>query len=78
MILPNKFIKSDESVIIKMVFVLKICQQLKSVSIHELYKNTEKHFSALDEFLYSLDVLHVLDVIKVDFVTSTVTYVEEN
>jgi hypothetical protein len=78
MILPNKFIKSDESVIIKMVFVLKICQQLKSVSIHELYKSTEKYFSALDEFLYSLDVLHALDVIKVDFVTSTVTYVEEN
>jgi hypothetical protein len=57
MILPNKFIKSDESIIIKMVFVLKVCQQLKSVSILDLHKSTEKHFSALDEFLYSLDVL---------------------
>ena len=78
MIFPNKFIKYEESVIFKMLSVLEVCEKQKEVKINELYKITEKRFSGIDEFLYSLDILYILDAIQLDFATKTITYVESN
>lgn len=78
MIFPNKFIKYEESILNKMFHIVKICEQDKNIPIHVLYKKTESKFSAADEFLYSLDVLYILNVIEVDFVNNIVTYVEGN
>ena len=64
MIFPNKFIKYEESVIFKMLSVLEVCEKQKEVKINELYKITEKRFSGIDEFLYSLDILYILDAIQ--------------
>ncbi len=36
---------------------------------------TQNHFNEIDEFVYSLDVLYILDAIKVDFDKGVVTYV---
>jgi hypothetical protein len=78
MIFPNKFIKYEESVIFKMISVLSVCEKEKELTIQELYKITEMKFSGIDEFLYSIDILHILDSIKLDFTTNKVSYVESN
>lgn len=78
MIFPNKFIKYEESVLYKMLSVLEICQKKEVVGISELYSLSEKKFDGIDEFLYSIDVLHILDTIEVDFNTNQIIYVKEN
>jgi hypothetical protein len=78
MIFPNKFIRYEESVIFKMISVLSVCEIEKELTIQQLYKITETEFSGIDEFLYSLDILYILNSIKVDFTTHTISYVENN
>ena len=78
MIFPNKFIKYEESVIFKMLKVLEICEKEKELTIQDLYKITVSKFSGIDEFLYSIDILYVLDSIKLDFTTNKISYVESN
>lgn len=78
MIFPNKFIKYEESILFKMLSVLEICQQKEVLGISELYSLTEKKFDGIDEFLYSIDVLHILDTIEVDFNSEEISYVKTN
>jgi len=74
MIVPNKVITLDESIIGKMVILL---EKLKgeNFSINELFFETQEHFEEIDEFIYSLDVLFLLDKIQVDFSRGAVIYV---
>lgn len=76
MIYPNKHIKIEESIIYKMIFVLEAI--VKDITIQELYSKTRKKLSNADEFIYSLDVLYILDMIDVDFTNETVNHVERN
>jgi|GEM_PF-661362 len=78
MIFPNKFIKYEESILFKMLSILVICQEKEVVGISELYSLSEKKFDGIDEFLYSIDVLHILDTIEVDFKTNQIRYVKAN
>lgn len=77
MIYPNKHITFEESIIFKMISILENSNEFE-VDIHELYKRTKKKFKNADEFIYSLDVLYVLDMIEVDFSNETVKYVKRN
>lgn len=77
MIYPNKHIRFEESIIYKMLFLLEQ-QEYDEISISELFTNTISKFQNIDEFIYSLDVLYILNEIEIDFKTETVTYVKRN
>lgn len=77
MIYPNKHIRFEESIIFKMISILEGGND-NEVNIHELFELTKKKFTNADEFIYSLDVLYVLDMIEVDFSNEIVKYVKRN
>jgi len=75
MIVPNKVLRLNESIIGKMLIVLKILI-IKEETIENLYFSTQDYFEEIDEFIYSLDVLYILDSIEIDFNKGVVKYVE--
>lgn len=75
MIYPNKHIKFEESILYKMLFILE--QRTNGVvNISELYKKLKRKFNNIDEFIYAVDVLYVLEMIEIDFDTETLEYVK--
>jgi hypothetical protein len=77
MIYPNKHIRIEDSIIYKMIAVLEV-QNDSEMNIHDLYSKIKNKFSNTDEFILSLDVLYVLDMIEVDFFTETIKYASRN
>ncbi|WP_394799574.1 ABC-three component system middle component 7 [Flavobacterium algicola] len=77
MIYPNKHIQFEESIIYKMIFLLE-AQEYSEISITELFTNTISKFQNADEFIYSLDVLYILDEIEIDFENEIIKYVKRN
>lgn len=77
MIYPNKHIQFEESIIYKMIFLLE-AQEYSEISITELFTNTISKFQNADEFIYSLDVLYILDEIEIDFKNEIIKYVKRN
>ncbi|HTG66350.1 MAG TPA: ABC-three component system middle component 7 [Flavobacterium sp.] len=77
MIYPNKHIKIEESIIYKMTALLED-ETINVISINELYNKTKSKFSNIDEFIYSLDVLFLLDIIEINFESELITYVSRN
>ena len=77
MIVPNKVIRFSDSIIGKMPIILE-CLLKQDMSVKELYFTTQDYFEEIDEFIYSLDVLFLLNAIRVDFDKGVVTYVRKN
>ncbi len=77
MIYPNKHIRLEESIIYKMIEILEIGKD-KEIGIHDLYSKTKSKFKNIDEFIYSLDVLYIMEMINMDFENETVSYVKRN
>ncbi|EQB90581.1 ABC-three component system middle component 7 [Elizabethkingia anophelis] len=77
MIYPNKHIKTQNSILYKMIYLLED-DTIVDISIIELYNKTKKKFDNIDEFIYSLDVLYLLDIIEIDFETDQIIYVNRN
>lgn len=77
MIYPNKHIRFEESIIYKMIFILDQSSE-EEINIHELFSKTRNKFTNADEFIYSLDVLHILDMIEMNFENETIKYVKRN
>lgn len=77
MLVPNKVIRFNESIIGKMTFILKELSG-SQMTIEELYSNTIDDFEEIDEFIISLDVLYLLDSIVIDFEKGVVTYVKRD
>jgi hypothetical protein len=75
MIYPNKILRFNQSIIGKMLFVLDRLDS-RIVNIHELLAETSEYFEEINEFLYSLDVLYVLDVIDYDLEKGLLVYVK--
>ncbi|KAA6474135.1 MULTISPECIES: ABC-three component system middle component 7 [Bacillus] len=75
MIVPNKIISFNESIIGKMIFILEQITEQKNLTIEELFIKTRDHFEEIDEFVFSLDVLYLLDAIEVDFTKGEANYV---
>lgn len=78
MIVPNKVIRYSESIIGKMTIILDYISEEKVMTIKDLFLSTQDYFEVIDEFIYSLDVLFLLDAIEVDFDKGVVTYVEND
>lgn len=60
-----------------MIFLLE-AQEYSEISITELFTNTISKFQNADEFIYSLDVLYILDEIEIDFENEIIKYVKRN
>lgn len=77
MIYPNKHIRFEESIIYKMIYILN-AQEYSEMTISELFTKTISKFQNADEFIYSLDVLYILDEIQIDFENEIIKYVKRN
>lgn len=73
MITPSKFIPFRQSIIGK-IHYLRIDR--KQIGIRELFSLVGDKFDDLDEFIYALDVLYVLDKIETDFAKGLVIYAD--
>lgn len=77
MLVPNKVIRFNESILGKMTFILEELSK-GQMTIEELYSSTHDYFEEVDEFIISLDVLYLLDSIVIDFEKGVVTYVKRD
>lgn len=73
MITPSKFIPLKDSVIGKLSY-LRIDE--KQIGVHDLYISVSDKFGGVDEFMYALDVLYLLNKIDIDFKKGIVIYVD--
>lgn len=64
MILPNKSIPFKKTVLYKMLSILDL--DFSEIPISDLYKRTSKRFDGIDEFVYAIDLLYVLDKISIN------------
>jgi hypothetical protein len=72
MIIPNKFITFEQSVISKLSIVL--AKDFQEIEIGKLYAQTENDFDDIDQFLFALDVLHALGRISIDLESGMVRH----
>ena len=63
MIFPNKLKTYEESILSKLPIVLNIILEGKR-DILEIYKLCENHFNEVQEYIYVLDILYILNKIK--------------
>ncbi|MBD8223213.1 ABC-three component system middle component 7 [Pantoea agglomerans] len=70
MITPSKSISLQDSILFKMTIVLE--EDFEEIKITDLYEKTSKKFSSLDEFVYSLDFLFILEKITLNPFKGTV------
>lgn len=73
MITPNKFVPFDNSIISKIHILLTL--NISEIEISELYKKVSHNFNGIDEFIYTLDVLYILNRIEIDFHNRIIFYV---
>lgn len=73
MIYPNKTIKVEDSIIYKTTFILE--QKTNDVqTIFQLWLKVKNKYSNIDEFIYALDILYILDIIDINWSKETVIY----
>lgn len=71
MITPTKSTPLQESIIYKMTYVLSV--RFERITVLELYRKTRKHFNSIEELVWSLDVLYILNRIKIDRESGVIT-----
>lgn len=64
MITPSKSISIQDSILYKMTNILET--DFYEMKITDLYEKTSGKFSSLDEFIYSLDFLFILERITLN------------
>lgn len=64
MIVPNKATPLRESILFKMLSILE--KDFEAIGLLELYDEVSHLFEGIDEFVFSLDVLFILEKIKVN------------
>ncbi|MFN0298182.1 ABC-three component system middle component 7 [Acinetobacter albensis] len=65
MITPNKTIPLKSSIIYKCIYILE--KDFESIYLVDLYSDIINKFDSIDEFLYSIDVLFLLNLVDVNF-----------
>lgn len=73
MIVPNKALSLDESVLGRLSWILKAGPDEQH--LRDLYRMVSKQFESIDQFLLALDVLYILGRIDIDFQRKKVIYV---
>ena len=74
MLLPNKLVSYDQSILPKLPVILRELKK-KPVSVHELYKRVIKKMSGVSEFIEVLDCLYALGKIEFDEKEEVLQYV---
>ncbi|MGY4688662.1 ABC-three component system middle component 7 [Salibacterium sp. K-3] len=77
MIVPNKVIRFNDSIIGKMIIILELLSK-QDMTVKELFFVTQGHFDEIDEFIYAIEVLYLLDAIIVDLAKGEVGYVDKD
>jgi hypothetical protein len=75
MILPNKVIKYEESVIGKIIFLLDELKH-KELTPSELYNAVSDKFDDINQFILAVDVLYLLDAIEYEQESEVLRYVK--
>lgn len=65
MIVPNKAISYENSLLSKLPHVLKVLSN-QSLSVLDLYRESKKDFDNVNQFLLAMDTLYIIE--KIDFV----------
>lgn len=73
MIVPNKFIPLDKSILSKLNYLM--LEDVEEISISELMQATNRKFTDIGEFIVALDVLFVLGKIELDKDKEIIRYV---
>ncbi|TKJ91417.1 hypothetical protein PaeCFBP13512_08725 [Paenibacillus sp. CFBP13512] len=77
MIIPNKVLKFQDTIMSKMLIVLsELIEHEQTIS--ELYENTNDQLDSIEEFIYSIDTLYLLDAIEINWESRMVNYVKRN
>jgi hypothetical protein len=76
MILPNKVVSFDESVLSLLPNLLQ--RGPAPISLASLYEEASAEFESVDQFLLTLDLLFILERISVDMESGVVSYVDSN
>lgn len=64
MIVPNKATPLRESILFKMLAILE--EDFETIELLELYDKVSHLFEGIDEFVFSLDVLFIIEKINVN------------
>lgn len=76
MILPNKLINFNESILSKLVYILDILSTEKSKPIRDLYIVVKDKFEDINQYIIALDVLFALEKINYNMEMKVIEYVE--
>lgn len=63
MIVPSKVTPLKDSILFKMLSILE--EDFEIIDVLELYDRISDAFTALDEFIFSLDVLFVMNKVRI-------------
>lgn len=74
--LPNKVISIKNSILWKLPDIIKCIKE--NNNIIDVYHLVENKVDDINEFLYAIDILYLLEMIKVDEKKGTYIYVERN
>lgn len=77
MILPNKLIPFNKSILYKTIFILKK-MDIDNFTVGDLFIQVQDYFEDVAEFIIALDVLFVLNQIIYDENEKVIKYVREN
>ena len=77
MILPNKLIRFQDSILAKTIYIIDIIK-FADYSVLELYQEVKTQFDDINEYVLALDVLYTLEKIKYDDDLQVIQYVEKN
>lgn len=77
MILPNKLIKFQDSILAKTVFILDEIS-VRSLSVSELYCLVKEYFEDINQYILALDVLFTLDRVNYNEEMQVMEYVEKD
>ncbi|WP_100489203.1 ABC-three component system middle component 7 [Sporolactobacillus pectinivorans] len=78
MILPNKLIPFQSSIIAKMTYVLESLNLERKINIEQLFNDLSSKFEDINQFILTLDVLFAIKKIELDPDEKVIKYVEKN
>ncbi|MFT9493901.1 ABC-three component system middle component 7 [Anaerosolibacter sp.] len=74
MILPNKLISFNDSILAKTVFILDELAIIENVGIRVLYNKVKHNFEDINQYIIALDVLFTLEKINYNTETQVIEY----
>lgn len=75
MILPNKLIGFQDSIIAKIIYILDAVS-LEDQSISSLYNKVKNNFEDINQYILALDVLFTLEKVEFNEKAQVITYVK--